>query len=151
MKAILLQDVKGLGRQGEVVEVADGYARNLLIPKGLAALADAKTIETVQNQVKVRELKVEGTGKISLDLAQRLKSQTFELYRVADEKGHLYAGLKDSEIRAKIREVTPLISPEMIQFSDYVPLKTVGRHQVRASIGGNLTEINILIHPATKH
>ena len=71
MKVVLKTDVKGQGKKGEIINVSDGYARNFLFPKGLAAPADAKAENELKNQISSREYK----AKVDLENAQKMKAQ----------------------------------------------------------------------------
>lgn len=71
MKVVLKQDVKGQGKKGEIVTVSDGYARNFLFPKGLAAPADAKAENELKNQISSKEYK----AKVDLENARAMKEK----------------------------------------------------------------------------
>ncbi len=73
MKVVLLQDVKGQGKKDQIVEVSDGYARNFLFPKKLAAVADAKVMNDIKNKEAAREYKVEQEKKAARETAEKLQ------------------------------------------------------------------------------
>ncbi len=73
MKVVLLQDVKGQGKKDQIVEVSDGYARNFLFPKKLAAIADAKVMNDIKNKESAREYKIEQEKKAARETAEKLQ------------------------------------------------------------------------------
>ncbi len=149
MKIILLKDIKNLGRLGEILEVKSGYARNFLIPRHLARLADLKSVEEIEkrrDQERSQEAKAQAQAE---KLATSLKSRTFGTAAAADEKGHLYAGLKETAILAKIRESEPGL-PIETKLLDYVPIKELGSYvlKVRIRPGAEAVEINLQVTKA---
>jgi large subunit ribosomal protein L9 len=104
MKVVLLKDVKGLGEIGKVLEVARGYARNYLLPRKLAKFASSWELAEIRTKEAKTEKQSQKAKNLSKTLAAELSGQAFEFVLPADSAGHLYAGLKESEIFAKIRE-----------------------------------------------
>lgn len=144
MQVVLLKDLKGLGRAGDVANVSDGYARNFLIPQGLASVADEQAIREVQTHRHKAQMRSEAQSELSAKLAKKLRGQSLEFALPADEKGHLYAGLKESEILAKIkaREAT---LPSSAKLVDYSPIKKVGDHKTVINLDSEVAEINITV------
>ena len=74
MKVVLLQDVKGQGKKDEIVEVSDGYARNFLFPKKLAAVADAKVLNDIKNKEAAKQHRIELEKQAARETAEKLSS-----------------------------------------------------------------------------
>lgn len=145
MKVVLRKDVKNIGRLGEIVEVSDGYARNFLIPKKMADFATPEAVRTLQIKEKNRAEKAKSEQDSALELVQRLNELVIEFNLPADDKGHLYAGLKEFEILDRIRTKEARLSRNA-RLGDYKPLRMIGPHKVLLNIGLNqLAEINIVI------
>lgn len=72
MKVVLLQDVKGQGKKDEIVEVSDGYARNFLFPKKLAAVADAKVLNDIKNKEAAKQRRIELEKQAARETAEKL-------------------------------------------------------------------------------
>lgn len=140
MKIILLQDVKKIGNKGSVVDVSDGYARNLLIPKGLAKLADEKSIKKIQSEIEKTEQQENSTKLKLQNLADQLSDKTVVIEQKATPEGKLYAQLKENEnldtIRHSFEEV-----PEEAQISEGLPIKTTGEHQIKLNLGFGITTL----------
>lgn len=146
MKVLLLKDVKGLGRLGEVVSVSDGYARNFLFRQKLAQLADESTLERLGVQKQQAEKAQESQKKSARRLASLLSSRILEIAVPADEKGHLYAGLKESEILAKITKEAGHHFLGRAKLVDYSALKKVGEHRLKIRIvPGIETSVQVLV------
>lgn len=133
MRIILKKDVKGLGRVGDIVDASDGYARNYIIPKGLGEIATPAAVAQAQREVKLRQMREEKMKIESKKAAENLAGREFMFALPADDKGNLYAGLKEPEILAKIRKSARGDFP-LLKLVDYHPIKAVGEHQVRAAL-----------------
>lgn len=98
MKVVLKADVKGQGKKGEIVNVSDGYARNFLFPKGLAAQADAKAENELKNQISSKEYK----AKVDLENAKALKEklESIEVHAKASAgaDGKIYGSVTNAHI-----------------------------------------------------
>ena len=134
MQVILLKDIKGIGRIGEVIDVSDGHARNFLIPRKLGIAAS----DQVVSRLEAGDKKLAETLAKAESALKSLKSKPLKFLVQADDKGHLYAGLKESEIVAKINE-------EGTRLIDYTPIKAVGNHKIKVNLKGNNAEVSIQV------
>ena len=100
MKVILKQDVKGQGKKGELVNVSDGYARNFLFPRGLAAEADAQAMNELKNREESLRHHAEMEKKAAQETASKLKGQTLKLTARAGQGGKLFGSVSTKEIAA---------------------------------------------------
>ncbi len=98
MKVILLQDVKGQGKKGDVVNASDGYARNFLFPKNLAMEATSGNMKTLNEQKKSQEMKKEKELEEAKELAEKINSLTIELKAKSGEGGRLFGSVTGKEI-----------------------------------------------------
>ncbi len=98
MKVILLEEVKGLGKKGDVVNASDGYARNFLFPKNLAKEATTGNIKTLGEQKKSQQLKKDKELEDAKALADKLEKITVELKAKAGEGGRLFGSVTAKEI-----------------------------------------------------
>ncbi len=129
MKIILLKDIPKLGRKYDIKDVSDGYALNMLIPRGMAEVATASALE------KSRVLKAKATtekkvqGELLAKNLDTIKGLTLNLKEKANEKGHLFAGITKEMLSGEIQKSARLnIDPESIKLPK--PLKEVGEHKV---------------------
>jgi len=129
IKLILTQAVDGLGAPGEVVEVAGGYGRNYLVPRGLAmrwTRGAEKQIELIKRARSVREIKGLDDAR---DAASTLGSLTVRLERRAGGGGRLFGSISPADIAAAVLAAGgPQIDKRRIEIKN--PIKTVGAHQV---------------------
>ena len=102
MKVILKRDVKGLGHAGDVKEVKNGYARNLLFPTGAAALADAGALANWERHRGEREAREQGLRAEAEETANRLRSLKLEIAVKAGEKNRLFGSVTNREIAERI-------------------------------------------------
>ncbi len=129
MKLILTQEVDGLGAPGEVVEVAGGYGRNYLVPRGLAmrwTRGAEKQIELIKRARSVREIRGLDDAR---DAASTLGSLTVRLERRAGGGGRLFGSISPADIAAAVLAAGgPELDKRRIEIKN--PIKTVGAHQV---------------------
>jgi len=144
MQVILLKDVAGVGRKHEVKNVAEGHARNLLIPGGLATPATAARVKELEAQCT---RSVEGR-KLQTDLLLKniasLNGTTVIIEAKANEQGHLFKGIHREEIAAEIaRRAHIEIPAEAIRLGE--PLKEIGEREISVSVGENKATFKLLV------
>src|SRR6056297_377445 len=139
MKVVLKEDVKKLGSKGDVVEAADGYARNYLMPRGLAVEA---------TQQKVKEMKEKEAKKNRLEnekredankLKSKLESEKFEIKVKAGEKGRLFGSVNTKDIAEAASDKGYDIDKRKIQLDDSI--KSLGMHTVEVKIYDDITAL----------
>jgi large subunit ribosomal protein L9 len=127
MRVLLLKEVKGLGKAGDIKEVAGGYAANFLFPNKLAQPVTEGAVKTAQ-EVKAAEVrKVEKKANESKQLVQKLNGQTVALKARSGEGDRLYGSITSQDVPVDKRVI------------DMHPIKTLGRHDVMLRLGGGLT------------
>jgi len=129
MKLILTQEVSGLGSPGDVVEVAGGYGRNYLVPRGLAmrwSRGAEKQIDLIKRARSAREIRSVEDAKAA---AERLAGLRVRMHTRAGSGGRLFGSISTSDIAAAVKEAGgPELDRRKIEISN--PIKTVGAHQV---------------------
>lgn len=104
MKVILLQDVKGTGKKGELVNVSDGYARNFLMPRKLAREADAQALNEMKNAEQAKQHRIAVETAEAQDNAQRLEGQILEMTAKAGQGGRLFGSVTSKEIAGALKQ-----------------------------------------------
>jgi large subunit ribosomal protein L9 len=144
MKIILNQSLDTLGKAGDLVKVADGYARNYLIPKGLASEADSRNIKAFEHEKKRILVQAEKDRKKAEEMADKLGAITCTIARRSGEQEKLFGsvGVKD------IQEALGLLGIEIDKRNIILdePLKALGEFPVRIKVGGGTTvEIKVAV------
>ena len=104
MKVILLQDVQGTGKKGEIKEVKDGYAQNFLIKKGLAQEANAKNLNLLQGHKDSAQHKIDVDIQNAKDIAAKLDGKTVVVKAKAGQNGRLFGTVTAKEVSAAIKQ-----------------------------------------------
>ncbi|HRH26807.1 MAG TPA: 50S ribosomal protein L9 [Parcubacteria group bacterium] len=144
MKVILLKDVAKIGRKYDIKDVSDGYAQNMLLPRGLAKVATKDAIAKVE-QLKANDLtnkKIQEELLIkNLEVISNLK---LELKEKSNEKGHLFAGVTKDIIHEELVKKSRLnIDIDSIKLDK--PLKEIGEHKVLIQVSGKKAEFVVAI------
>ena len=129
MIVILLRDVKGTGKAGEVVKVSDGYARNMLIPKGFATEASDKNVRDLEKQKAVMEEIKSKEYKKAEDMALKLSQVTVEIVSKSGESGRLFGSITSKDIADELKEQHK-IDIDKKKFVLETPIKHVGEFEV---------------------
>jgi large subunit ribosomal protein L9 len=137
MKVILRQDVKGAGKQGEIVNVSDGYARNFLIPKGMAEVANAKNLNQAKQRAKTEAHRQALEIDNSKDLAERIRTLTVTVQAHTGEGGKLFGSVTSKEI-AEAFEAQHGIRLDKKKIVLEEPIKTVGESALEVRLAGNV-------------
>ena len=103
MKVILQQDVKSLGKKGELVNTSDGYARNFLFPKGLAIEANASAMNDFKNKEKAKQFHKAEELKAANLVKEQLEGKTVKLTAKAGANGKLFGSVTSKDVAAKIK------------------------------------------------
>ncbi|MEK7185342.1 MAG: 50S ribosomal protein L9 [Patescibacteria group bacterium] len=144
MKVILQKDVSGLGKMFDIKNVADGYAANFLLPKGLAILASAQEQKRVGEMKAGREAEQKVQENLLLKILEDLKGKSVVVKAKANEKGHLFSGIHARELVAALLKETRLTVPvEAINLK--APIKEVGSHEIEVSVGDKRTSFVVEI------
>jgi large subunit ribosomal protein L9 len=147
MKVILKHDVKGLGRDGDVKEVKDGYARNFLFPTGKAVMADAGALKNWERHREEREERDRAERAEQEALAERLRELKVEIGVKAGEKNRLFGSVTNREIAEVIGREGISIDRHAIHLRE--PIKTVGDHRVEVRLGHGIdTHLTVTVVPA---
>jgi len=104
MKVILLQDVKGLGKKGELVNASDGYARNFLFPKKAAAEATDGNIKTLKEQKNSQEMKKQQEVEDAKNLGKKLEELTIEIIAKAGDGGKLFGSVTSKDLAEELQK-----------------------------------------------
>ncbi|KAA0235139.1 MAG: 50S ribosomal protein L9 [Acidimicrobiales bacterium] len=133
MKILLRSDVEGVGRKGDICEVADGFARNYLVPKGLAIKATANAELQAKAMRRARDQKEARDRGAAEEIATQLVSAVVTIDAKAGEGGRLFGSVTTSDISAAVLDQTGIeIDRRMIALEE--PIKNVGSHQVAARL-----------------
>ena len=134
MKVILKQDVKGKGKKGQMIEAAEGYARNFLLPKGLAVEATPDAVNTMNLQAKAKA-KADAEAKAeALAIAEKLKSCQVKIAAKGGEGGKLFGAVTGKEISGAQKEKYGMdIDGKKLVLEQ--PIKSFGGYQVKAKLG----------------
>ena len=134
MKVILQQDVRGKGKKGQMIEVAEGYARNFLLPKNLAVLATADAMNTMKLQAKAKP-KADAEAKAAAqELAGKLKGCQVKIAAKGGAGGKLFGAVTAKEISECLAEQHGLTIAKTKLVLDE-PIKACGGYQIKAKLG----------------
>lgn len=104
MKVILLQDVKSHGKKGELVTVSDGYARNYMIPRGLAKEANAQAMNEFHNAESAKAYKIKTEKENAQATFERIDKKTVKITAKAGQAGRIYGSVTTKEIAAELKK-----------------------------------------------
>jgi large subunit ribosomal protein L9 len=142
MKVILMQDVLHTGKRGEVINVKPGYARNYLLPQGLALEATSGNMEVFEQQRRKIELKHLQRREEALEVAGQLKGLTVEVAKRASEGDTLYGSVTAAEIGEALVRKGVSIDNRRIDLEGGI--KTLGEHPVRIGLHSDvIAEITV--------
>jgi len=148
MKVILLQDVKGQGKKGQLIDVSDGYARNFLLPKKLAQEATADNINTMKMNDKALQEKRQKEREEAIALSKVLKEMTLIVTAKGGGAGRLFGSVTNAEIADALEKNHKIkLDKRKIVLDD--PIKNVGTYTVRCKLGYEVTaELTVEIKEA---
>ena len=138
MKVILLQDVKGKGKKGQMIEVSDGYARNFMLPKKLAIEATTDAINTMRMNDKAAAERAAKERAEALETSRKLREMTVTVTAKGGGAGKLFGSVTSQEIADALKAASGIaIDKRKIVLSD--PIKNVGTYTVQCKLGYEIT------------
>lgn len=145
MKVILLADIKGTGKKGDVKDVADGYARNFLIPEQLVKVATTLTVEQLKAEQMRKKKESEAELKENQKSAAMIDGREIELHEKVNKEGRLYAAVSGKKIADEIKkQLKAAVSPPQIQIA--APIKENGEYTVRVLFPHGLeAELKVIV------
>jgi len=132
MDVILREDVKDLGRAGQLVKVKPGYARNFLLPRGLAYEATEGNRRRIEAESKARTARLAEEREVSRELATRLAAVPVTLSRKAGEGGRLFGSITSQDIADALAKAGVVLDKRKIELEH--PIKTTGLHTVQVNL-----------------
>lgn len=135
MKVILLQNVKGVGKTGDVKEISDGYARNFLIPKKMAELATESGIQKVEALRKKQEAENRAAIEKSKKIAETLKNLKIEI-QAKEKGGKLFGSITAKEILDELDKKGFQVDLGSIDLKS--PIKKIGEYEIPVNFGNNI-------------
>ena len=133
MKVILLADVKGTGKKGELVNASDGYARNYLIPRKLAKEANAQAMNELKNAEASKQHRIEVEKANASEAAKKIDEKTIKMTAKAGQGGRLFGSVTATQIAEAIKEALGVeIDRRRVEAGKAI--KTAGQHEVVISI-----------------
>ena len=134
MKVILLQDVKGKGKKGQMIEVSDGYARNYMLPRKLAAEATTDAINTMRMNDKATQERQARERAEAVDISKKLKEMTLVVKAKGGGAGRLFGAVTNTEIADALKNSSGItIDKRKIVIDE--PIKNVGTYTVKCKLG----------------
>lgn len=133
MKVILLQDVRGQGKKGQLVQVSDGYARNFLFPRKMAIEATADNVNTMRMNDKAKQEREQRQREEATALSARLREMTLVLYAKGGGAGRLFGSVTSQEVSDALKEQGLDLDKRKIVIEE--PIKTVGFYTVKCKLG----------------
>lgn len=138
MIVILTKDVKGTGKAGEVVKVSDGYARNMLIPRGLAKEATDGNVRSLEKQKKIMAEKQAADKQAAEELAGKISQLTVEIVTKGGENGRLFGSITSKDISDALKEQHG-ISIDKKKIGLDSPIKETGETTVKVKVYPEVT------------
>ncbi len=144
MKILLLQDVKGQGKKGEIINVSDGYANNFLLKKGLGKLATADTINSVAIHDKAVEKQKAAVKAAAEQAAKQLKGQLVRIVADKGAQGKLYGAITNKEIAEQLVKMGFNVDKKQIVLKE--PIRVTGSYPVSVKMYAEIsTQITVVV------
>lgn len=144
MKVILKEDVKNIGNIGQIIDVADGFARNYLVPKGLAVEANTKNIKSLEHEKRVIQEKARKIRMSAQDLAGRISNAAVIIKAKAGEEGKLFGSVTSMDIAEQLANAGIDIDRKKISLDE--PIRRIGSYTVNIRLHSDVSvQVNVQI------
>ena len=137
MKVILTKDIENLGNEGDVISVKPGFARNFLLPKGLAINFSSNQLTKIENQLKQQERKIEREKESLSDILNQISGLEVSIKAKSEDNERLFGSVTKTDIEQLLLEHNIQINKKYIDLKS--PLKTLGLHEVEVKFNSELS------------
>ena len=137
MKVILTKDIESLGNEGDVISVKPGFARNFLLPKGLAINFSSNQLTKIENQLKQQEHKIEREKESLSDILNQISGLEVSIKAKSEDNERLFGSVTKTDIEQLLLEHNIQINKKYIDLKS--PLKTLGLHEVGVKFNSELS------------
>ena len=138
MKVILLQDVRGKGKKGQMLEVSDGYARNYMLPRKIAIEATADSVNTMRMNDKATQERIAKEKAEAMEVSKKLREMTIVVNAKGGGNGRLFGSVTNQEIADALKAKTGIaLDKRKIVITDAI--KNVGTYTVTCKLGYEIT------------
>lgn len=138
MKVILLKDIKGTGKKGDIKEVSDGYARNFLFQKKLAVTADNTALKELNEKNKSQEIKAQKEYEAAVELGKKMEEMNVVIYSKAGEGGRLFGSITSKDIAEQLKKQHSIeVDKRKISLDE--PIRVLGSRFVEIKIHQKVT------------
>ncbi len=145
MKVVLTQEVKGLGHAGQIKEVADGYARNYLLPKGLATVATAGAVKEVEQRQAAEKKRQDKLDEEMRSIGKKLDGTNITVRAKVGEGGKLYGSITSQDIADALEsQASQSVDKRRIEIEE--PIRHVGSYKIQVKLSKNVTaNVNLTV------
>ena len=137
MKVILLQDVKGKGKKGQMLEVSDGYARNYMLPRKIAIEATADAVNTMRMNDKATQERIAKEKAEALEISKKLRELTVVVTAKGGGSGRLFGSITNAEVAEALEKTGIKLDKRKIVLNETI--KTVGTYTATCKLGYEIT------------
>ena len=138
MKVILLQDVKGKGKKGQMIEVSDGYARNFMLPRKVAIEATADAVNTMRMNDKATQERIAREKAEAMEISKKLREMPLTVTAKGGGAGRLFGSVTNQEIADALEKQSGIkLDKRKIAIAE--PIKSVGTYTVTCKLGYEIT------------
>jgi large subunit ribosomal protein L9 len=146
MEVILREDVAHLGHIGDIVRVKPGYARNYLLPRGLAVVADKRNVKRLEHEQRVVAEKRERIVKAARSEAEKIAAVRVTVVARAGEEGKLFGSVTNADLETALSEQGITVERRRIKISE--PIKRLGEHKASVHLGAGVhAEFAVVVEP----
>jgi large subunit ribosomal protein L9 len=147
MKVILQEDVRNLGKSGDVLEVKDGFARNYLLPRNLAVKATTRNMRVLAHQKQMVSHKISKRQKEVVSLRESLENRSITVPKAVGKDDKLYGSVTVTDIEKALLDENIRVDRKRIVMGD--PIKSLGVHPVKVALDSN-SEVEIKVWVVAK-
>ncbi len=144
MKVVLKDDIMNIGKMGQIIDVADGYARNYLVPRGLAIEANTKNIKSLEHEKRIIQEKAKKIKNSAEDLSHKISTMTLVIKAKSGDDGKLFGSVTTMDIAELLQNEGIKIDKKRISLDE--PIKRLGSYTVNVKLHPEIsTQLNVQV------